>query len=310
MKQHRTLWISDVHLGTKDCKAELLNDFLKHNKADTIYLVGDIIDGWKMQSGVYWKKEFTQVIRRLLKLSKQGVNINYITGNHDEFLRRFANNRLDNITLLNRSIHVTADNRRLLIIHGDQFDGVARCHQLLKFLGDKGNDLLMFLNRNLNHFRARYGYGYWSLAGYLKQHIRRARIYINDYEQGVARAAEKQGFDGVICGHIHKPAKKKIGKIDYYNTGDWVESCTALAEDSEGCISLIKWRRNLDEHSQADSADNDESELDDFETEGLEIPPAIAAKLPLAMVAATARIEEEVLSGNKAAPALIIPGPM
>ncbi len=234
-----------MHLGTKDCKAEQLNDFLKHHRAEKIYLVGDIIDGWKMKSGIFWKQEFTRVLRRLLTLSKKGVQIDYITGNHDEFLRRFANNRFDNIHLYNRVIHTTADGRKLLVIHGDQFDSVARCHHWLKFLGDKGNDLLMFLNRGYNLLREKYGHGYWSLAGYLKNHIPQAQRYIQDYEQGVAYAAEKQGFDGVVCGHIHHAANKKIGNIDYYNTGDWVESCTALAEDFDGKIHLIHWRDQL-----------------------------------------------------------------
>ncbi len=234
-----------MHLGTKDCKAERLNDFLKHHRAEKIYLVGDIIDGWKMKSGIYWKQEFTRVLRRLLTLSKKGVQIDYITGNHDEFLRRFANNRFDNIHLYNRVIHTTVDGRKLLVIHGDQFDSVARCHHWLKFFGDKGNDLLMFLNRGYNLLREKYGHGYWSLAGYLKNHIPQAQRYIQDYEQGVAYAAEKQGFDGVICGHIHHAANKKIGNIEYYNTGDWVESCTALAEDSDGKIHLIRWRDQL-----------------------------------------------------------------
>lgn len=234
-----------MHLGTKDCKAEQLNDFLKHHRAEKIYLVGDIIDGWKMKSGIFWKQEFTRVLRRLLTLSKKGVQIDYITGNHDEFLRRFANNRFDNIHLYNRVIHTTADGRKLLVIHGDQFDSVARCHHWLKFLGDKGNDLLMFLNRGYNLLREKYGHGYWSLAGYLKNHIPQAQRYIQDYEQGVAYAAEKQGFDGVVCGHIHHAANKRIGNIDYYNTGDWVESCTALAEDFNGEIHLIHWRDQL-----------------------------------------------------------------
>ncbi|MGH1374283.1 MAG: UDP-2,3-diacylglucosamine diphosphatase [Cellvibrionaceae bacterium] len=251
MQRYRTLWISDVHLGTKDCKADQLNDFLKHHRAEKIVLVGDIIDGWKMKSGIFWKQSFTRVIRRLLTLSKNGVQIDYITGNHDEFLRRFANNRFDNIHVYNRVVHTTADGRRLLVIHGDQFDHHIRCPQFLKVLGDKGNDLLMFINRILNHFRSRYGYGYWSLAGFLKQHIPQAQRYIDTYEQSATRAARKQGYDGVICGHIHVAAAKRIDDIDYYNTGDWVESCTALAEDFDGKIHLL--RSNTNSPSQQDT---------------------------------------------------------
>jgi len=237
----RSLWISDVHLGTKDCKAELLNNFLKHHRADQLYLVGDIIDGWSMRNGVYWQRSYTRVIRRLLKLSKQGVHIHYITGNHDEFLRKYANNQLDNIRLVNRCVHTTKTGKRLLIIHGDQFDGVARATRWLKYIGDKGYDVLMFLNRGYNRWRQKSGLGYWSLASFLKSRIKRAQIYIDDYEKGVAYAAQKQGFDGVICGHIHHPANKIINGIEYYNTGDWVESCTALAEDHQGEIHLLHW---------------------------------------------------------------------
>ncbi len=246
MQRYKTLWISDVHLGTKDCKAEQLNEFLKRHQADKIYLVGDIIDGWKMKSGVYWKPEFTRLIRRLLTLSKKGVQIDYITGNHDEFLRRFANNRFDNIHLYNRATHITADGRKLLVIHGDQFDSVARCHHWLTWCGDKGNDLLMLLNRGYNRLRARYGHGYWSLAGYIKHHVPQAQRYISDYEEGVAYAAKKQGFDGVVCGHIHHAASKRINDIDYYNTGDWVDSCTALAENFDGEIHLLHWKSDVE----------------------------------------------------------------
>ncbi|GAB3095128.1 UDP-2,3-diacylglucosamine diphosphatase [Aestuariicella hydrocarbonica] len=301
MKTYRTLWISDVHLGTKDCQAELLNDFLKHHHAQKLYLVGDIIDGWKMQSGIYWKKEFTRVIRRLLNLSKKGVAIDYITGNHDEFLRRFANNRFDNINLYNRVIHTTADGRKLLVIHGDQFDSVTRCHHWLRFLGNKGHTLLMALNRGYNSLRAKYGHGYWSLASFLKTHLPQAQMYIQEYEQGVAHAAAKQGFDGVVCGHIHHAASKRIGDIDYYNTGDWVESCTALAENADGTIHLINWRTGSSD-SLTDGQDNKAEPARPF-------PQSVAARL-----SGSAPTPPD-LDSNDAAPkndpkipALIIPG--
>lgn len=283
MQRYRTLWISDVHLGTKDCKAEQLNSFLKCHRAQKIYLVGDIIDGWKMKSGIFWKQDFTRVLRRLLTLSKSGVQIDYITGNHDEFLRRFANNRFDNIHVYNRAEHLTADGRRLLIIHGDQFDSLTRCHEALKILGDKGNDLLMFTNRVFNHIRRRYGHGYWSLAGFLKQRIPQAQRYIKTYEEGVAQAAKKLGYDGVVCGHIHVAAAKRINDTDYYNTGDWVESCTALAEDFDGQIHLLHWKGDRSETATQHSS------LEQSE------PPIITALEP----------EEEL--NLDASPALIIP---
>lgn len=279
MQRYRTLWISDVHLGTKDCKAAQLNDFLKHHRAEKIYLVGDIVDGWRMKSGVYWNKDFSRLIRRLLTLSKKGVQIDYITGNHDEFLRRFANNRFDNVHLYNRVTHTTADGRKLLVIHGDQFDNVTRCSHWLRFLGDKGYDLLMAINRATNALRARYGHCYWSLAGFLKSRIPQAQMYIREYERAVAHAAEKQGFDGVVCGHIHHAASKRIGKVDYYNTGDWVESCTALAEDDSGTIHLLHWSDvNSGTHSGTPSTGSRQPEASDARLDEV-LPPSIAARV-------------------------------
>lgn len=237
----RTIFISDVHLGTKDCKAKQLNKFLKHYSSDELYLVGDIIDGWKMRSGIYWNKQFNHFIRRVLKLSKKGTPIFYITGNHDEFLRRFANNRFENIQLLNKRIHITQDEKRILVIHGDQFDGVTRCSRWLKFVGDHGYEFLMMLNRFYNRIRANYGFGYWSLASFLKHNIKRAKQYIHDYEDAVTLAVKKQNFDGVICGHIHHAAIKESGGFQYLNTGDWVESCTAIVEEHSGEFRLIHW---------------------------------------------------------------------
>lgn len=246
---YRSIFISDVHLGTKDCKAEQLNQFLKSHRCESLYIVGDFIDGWRMAKKVFWKKSFTRVIRRILKMSKHGVKIYYIAGNHDEFLRKFANNRFDTIQLINKITHVTADKQKLLVMHGDQFDGVTRAHKILKWIGDWGYDLLMFLNRQFNYVRAKYGYGYWSFAGFLKTHIKRAQMHISDYEDVAALYAAKQGFDGIICGHIHHAAMKQLHNVSYYNTGDWVESCTALAENFDGSFALIDWK-NLEKESK------------------------------------------------------------
>lgn len=260
--QWRSIFISDVHLGTKDCKAELLNNFLKHHNAEQLYIVGDFIDGWRMQDkGVYWQRSFTRVIRRILKLSKLGTPIYYITGNHDEFLRKWANNSLDNIRLLNRTTHTSKNGKRFLVIHGDQFDGVARAHHWLKFVGDKGYDLLMFLNRNYNRWRRRSGLGYWSLASFIKSRIKRAQTYIEEYEKGASYAARKQGFDGIICGHIHHAAAKTIDGIEYYNTGDWVESCTALVEDQQGEIHLLHWPEMVSEAATVHPQNNHQGTL-------------------------------------------------
>lgn len=239
---NRTIFISDVHLGTKDCKAAQLNEFLKTHHCEKLYIVGDFIDGWRMAKKVHWKKSYNRIIRRILKLSKRGVDIYYITGNHDEFLRKFANNRFDNIHLINKVVHETADDKKLIVMHGDQFDGVTRAHRLLKWVGDWGYDLLMFLNRQFNRARAKYGYGYWSFAGFLKKHIKRAQTYIADYEDAASHFASKHNYDGIVCGHIHHAAIKEINDVLYYNTGDWVESCTALIEDFEGKFTLMDWK--------------------------------------------------------------------
>ena len=168
----RTLWISDVHLGTRDCQAEHLSQFLKGYQADRIYLVGDIIDGWKLRSGIYWPQAHTNVIRRLLTMSKRGTEVIYVTGNHDEFLRRYSKLMLGNIQLVDEAEHLTADGRRLLVVHGDQFDVITRYHRWLAFLGDRAYEFTLVLNRWLNHWRARYGYGYWSLSAYLKHKVK------------------------------------------------------------------------------------------------------------------------------------------
>lgn len=242
--RNRAIFISDVHLGTKDCKARQLNEFLKTHHCDKLYIVGDFIDGWRMAKKVHWKKSYNRIIRRILKLSKRGVDIYYITGNHDEFLRKFANNRFDNIHLINKMVHATADDKQLVVMHGDQFDGVTRAHSILKWVGDWGYDLLMFLNRQFNRARAKYGYGYWSFAGFLKNHIKRAQTYIADYEDAATHYAAKHNYDGIICGHIHHAAIKQINGVSYYNTGDWVESCTALIEDFDGQFRLMDWKNH------------------------------------------------------------------
>ncbi len=237
----RAIFISDIHIGTKDCKAAHLNNFLKHYSCEQLYLVGDIFDGWRMKSGIYWHKSFNRLIHRVLKLAKKGTPVYYITGNHDEFLRKYANSRFDRIILCNRKMHTTRAGKKILVIHGDQFESVTRCTKWLKYIGDVGYDWLMTVNRACNYLRAKYGYGYWSFAAFLRQHLKRARQYIEDYERAVAHGAKRHGYDGVICGHIHHPADKEIENIRYLNTGDWVESCTAVVEDFNGELRLIHW---------------------------------------------------------------------
>ncbi|SEJ41265.1 UDP-2,3-diacylglucosamine diphosphatase [Pseudomonas sp. NFR16] len=236
----RTLWISDVHLGTRDCQAEHLSGFLKQYHADRIYLVGDIIDGWKLRGGMYWPQAHTNVIRRLLTMSKRGTEVIYVTGNHDEFLRRYSRLILGNIQLVDEAVHTTADGRRMLVIHGDQFDVITRYHRWLAFLGDSAYEFTLTLNRWLNHWRAKYGYGYWSLSAYLKHKVKTAVNFISDFEEAIAHECVKRGLDGVVCGHIHHAEIRQVGGVEYLNCGDWVESCTALIEHWDGTIELFR----------------------------------------------------------------------
>jgi len=236
----RTLWISDVHLGTRDCKAEHLASFLKCYQAETLYLVGDIIDGWRLRSGIYWPQAHTNVIRRLLTMSKRGTRVVYVTGNHDEFLRRYSELVLGNIQLVDEAEHLTADGRRLLVIHGDQFDVVTRCHRWLAFLGDSAYGVTLTLNRWLNHWRERWGYGYWSLSAFLKHKVKTAVNFISDFEEAIAHECQRRGYSGVVCGHIHHAEIRRLGEVEYLNCGDWVESCTALIEHWDGRIELYR----------------------------------------------------------------------
>lgn len=236
----RTLWISDVHLGTRDCKAQHLASFLKRYKPETLYLVGDIIDGWRLRGGIYWPQTHSNVIRRLLTMSKRGTEVIYVTGNHDEFLRRYSKLVLGNIQLVDEAEHVTADGRRLLVIHGDQFDVITRYHKWLAFLGDSAYGLTLTLNRWLNHWRERWGYGYWSLSAYLKHKVKTAVSFISDFEEAIAHECVKRGLSGVVCGHIHHAEIRRVGAVEYHNCGDWVESCTALIEHWDGHIQLYR----------------------------------------------------------------------
>ncbi|MCM2318025.1 MAG: UDP-2,3-diacylglucosamine diphosphatase [Pseudomonas sp.] len=236
----RTLWISDVHLGTRDCQAERLDAFLKRYAPERVYLVGDIIDGWKLRSGVYWPQSHTNVIRRLINMSRRGTEVIYVTGNHDECLRRYADLVLGNIRLVDEAEHLTADGRRLLVLHGDQFDVITRYHRWLAFLGDSAYEFTLTLNRWLNHWRQRWGYGYWSLSAWLKHKVKGAVSYISEFEEALAHECTKRGFHGVVCGHIHHAEIRRVGAIEYLNCGDWVESCSALIEHADGRIELYR----------------------------------------------------------------------
>ena len=251
---YRTIWISDVHLGTVGCKADHLVDFLKAHTCDTLYLVGDIVDGWKLTGGWFWPQEHTNVVRKILTKAKRDTQVIYITGNHDEFLRKFVDYRLEvgNIRLANEAIHVTADGRRLLVTHGDFFDVITRYHKWIAMAGDALYENTMRFNYWFNRARSLLGMRYWSLSAFAKQHVKTAVNIVSTFEDSLAHECRRRDLDGVVCGHIHHADARDIDGVTYYNCGDWVESCTALAEDMNGRIQVIRWVQ-IDHLNQASS---------------------------------------------------------
>jgi UDP-2,3-diacylglucosamine pyrophosphatase LpxH len=248
-KTYRSIFVSDIHLGTKDCKAEHLNNFLKHNTCDTLYLVGDIIDAWKIQQNRWrWKQSHTNVVRRVLGHAKRGTRVVYVAGNHDEFLRPMIpyGFSFGMVEIHNQIEHIGADGKHYLVVHGDLFDGITRLAPWLTFLGDKAYDVILNLNGKFNWFRHKMGFGYWSLSKYLKGKVKRAVDFMFQFEKNLANYCKMKGFDGVICGHIHNAQIKDIDGIVYMNDGDWVESCTALVEHWDGRWEIITWTKEND----------------------------------------------------------------
>ena len=246
-RKYRTVWISDIHLGTRGCNAELLVDFLRAIECETLYLVGDIVDGWRLSKGWYWPDAHNEVVRRLLKMSHRGTRVVFVIGNHDEMLRDYAGLTLGGVELALEAVHRTADGRRLLVTHGDSFDGVVLYARWLAFLGDQAYGFLLRANVWFNTVRRWFRLPYWSLSAYLKRRVKNAVQYVGRYEEAVAREAVERGFDGIVCGHIHCAEIRQIGEITYYNDGDWVESCTALVEDFTGAITIVDWARECRE---------------------------------------------------------------
>jgi len=242
-RKYRTVWISDVHLGTRGCNAALLVDFLRSIECKTLYLVGDIIDGWQLRKGWFWPDAHNEVVRRVLKMAHRGTRVVLVAGNHDEVLRDYAGLSFGGVELVLEAVHVTADGRQLLVTHGDSFDGVVLYARWLAFLGDKAYGLLLRLNILVNMVRRRLKLPYWSLAAHMKRKVKNAVQYVCNYEEALASEARSRGLDGIVCGHIHCAEIRRIGDMTYYNDGDWVESCTALVEDSEGAMRIIDWAR-------------------------------------------------------------------
>ena len=239
--RYRTIWISDIHLGTRGCKADKLLDFLKKTESDNLYLVGDIIDGWRLKRSWYWPQEHNDVVQKILRKARKGTNVVFIPGNHDEFAREYTEHQFGGVTLADKVIHETAAGKRLLVLHGDQFDVVVRYAKWLAVLGDGAYTLLLALNNGFNRARQKLGRPYWSLSAYLKLKVKNAVKYIAEYETALARAAHEEGVDGVVCGHIHHAEMRDIDGVLYCNDGDWVESCSALVEHFDGRLELLFW---------------------------------------------------------------------
>jgi UDP-2,3-diacylglucosamine pyrophosphatase LpxH len=240
--KYRTVWISDVHLGFRGCRADFLLDFLRSVECDTLYLVGDIVDFWSMRSsGLYWPQEHNNVVRTLLGKAKHDTRVVFIPGNHDEDLREYVGHVFGNVEIHRDAMHETADGRKLLILHGDEFDSVVQCSRWLAVLGNQAYDVLLYCNRWINWFRRKFGFPYWSLAAYLKHKVKEAVNFISSFETAVATEARKRGADGVVCGHIHRAEIADYDGVLYLNDGDWVESCTALTERHDGTLEILHW---------------------------------------------------------------------
>ncbi len=241
VRRYRSIFLSDIHLGTRDCKAEYLLDFLKYNESEQLFLVGDIIDGWRLRKSWFWPEPQSTVIQKVLRKSRKGTEVIFIPGNHDEFLRRYIGMNFGDIIVHRDYIHTLADGRRMLVVHGDEFDGVMRYAKWLAYVGDSAYVFALKLNRWVNFIRRKMGLPYWSLSQTLKHKVKQAVQIISDYEVYLAEEARMRGTDGVICGHIHHAEMKDINGILYCNDGDWVESCTALVEHFDGQLEIIYW---------------------------------------------------------------------
>ncbi|CAN5498256.1 UDP-2,3-diacylglucosamine diphosphatase [soil metagenome] len=244
-RQYRTIWISDIHLGTRGCNAGMLIDFLDHVDSECMYLVGDIIDGWRLKKKFYWPAAHNDVLWRILKRAKRGARVVYIPGNHDEVFRQFSGLDFGGIEIRRKAIHETADGRRLLVLHGDEFDAITLAHRWLAHVGDHAYTALMVLNRWVNWARRKLDLPYWSLSKHAKAKVKNAVAFISQFEEVVAHAAGARGVDGVVCGHIHTAELRRIGNIDYYNDGDWVEGCTALVEHFDGRMEIVHWAAEM-----------------------------------------------------------------
>ena len=256
--RYRTAWISDLHLGTRGCNADAVLRFLREVDCETLYVVGDLIDVWSLRRSRYWPQTHNDVIQKILRKGRKGTRLVYIPGNHDELLRGFYG-EYGSLSIVRRAIHVTADGRRLLVIHGDELDTVVQNVKWLAYVGDVGYQFLLKLNRPVNFLRRLCGFGHWSLSAYVKARVKNAVAFIGEFENAVVRLAAHDAADGVLCGHIHCAAvREQPGTVSYYNCGDFVESCTALVEDFDGRITLLTGFQHHADEAAAPAGDKEE----------------------------------------------------
>jgi len=248
VRQHRSIWISDIHLGTKHAQVGPLLEFLRRHESDYLYIVGDLIDGWELKRAWRWEDGYNTLIQKILRKDRKGTRITYITGNHDEFLENYLGLRFGGVRLVRQAYHRGADGRRYLVIHGHQFDGLTHFNRLLERVGARLYNLILELNHWMNRVRRQLGFGYWSVAAYLKHKAKSSVKFITQYETAMTRLARLRKVDGIICGHIHRAEMRAIDGMRYFNCGDWVESCTALVEDHAGNFELIHFHHENSIH--------------------------------------------------------------
>jgi len=240
-RRYRTIFISDLHLGSPGCKAECLHDFLRHVDSDYLYLVGDVVDGWRLSKRWFWPERHDEILHGLLARARRGTAVVYLPGNHDEALRKLIGRTLGGVRFLQDVVHRTADGRRLLVTHGDAFDGVCKDMRWLARLGSIAYDAALAVNTGVNRVRRWLGLGYWPLSAFLKAQVKAAVNFVERYEQTLAAEARRRAVTGVVCGHVHKPEMRVIEGVEYFNDGDWVESCSALVEHMDGRLELLHW---------------------------------------------------------------------
>jgi UDP-2,3-diacylglucosamine pyrophosphatase LpxH len=280
----RTVWISDLHLGTPGCQAVALLDFLRTVECETLYLVGDIVDGWQLRRQWYWPQSHNDVVQKLLRKARKGTRIILVPGNHDEFARKYLGHNFGGVDVVGEHVHELADGRSLWVTHGDHFDGVIQCAKWLAYAGDSAYEFTLRMNRHLNSLRARLGLPYWSLSRYLKLKVKRAVSYLGDFEAAVAREARSRGVHGVVCGHIHHAEMRMIDGVLYCNDGDWVESLTALVEHADGRLEILDWAERMAVAASAQGAASRAL---------AQAEPAIMPNLPSPVPAAQLAVEVE-----------------